>query len=191
MLKESLQTIVYLSPDTARTFNQALLGNSIKLLFYLSRSVKIQFFKSFILPYFDNGLSLLIYFPKAAIQRISNTFNNRLYILFKFRIEARERSEIESSDINNFNNYLFQQSGLISFQHCLLNKLLTFIHIIKNEESAPTTLKNNILNSEKYEQVPANFLKLRKNKEIEMKTETETKFLQQIFSKFFKDIPWM
>ena len=42
---------------------------SIKRLFYLSTKVKIQFFKTFILPYFDYCQSLVIYFPKSIIQR--------------------------------------------------------------------------------------------------------------------------
>ncbi len=48
--------------DIRITINRKLFG--IKRLFYLSTSVKIQFFKTFILPYFDYCLSLLIYFPK-------------------------------------------------------------------------------------------------------------------------------
>ena len=36
--------------------------HSIKRLFYLCTSVKIQFFKTFILPYFDYCLSLITYF---------------------------------------------------------------------------------------------------------------------------------
>ena len=48
--------------------------------------------------------------------------------MFKFKIEAKEGSEIENSNINNFNN---QQIALISFQHRLFNKLLTFIKLDK------------------------------------------------------------
>jgi hypothetical protein len=44
---------------------------SIKRLFYLATSVKIQFFKSFMLPYFDYCLSLTIYFPKSTIQSLT------------------------------------------------------------------------------------------------------------------------
>ena len=48
--------------------------HSIKRLFYLCTAVKLQFFKSFIMPYFDYCLSLFIYFPKTTIQRINNCF---------------------------------------------------------------------------------------------------------------------
>ena len=62
---------------------------SIKRLFYLNTSVKIQFFKTFLLPYFDYCLSLYIYFPKFAIQRICNIYTICLYKLFKFKLEHK------------------------------------------------------------------------------------------------------
>ena len=40
---------------------------SIKRLFVLSTSVKMQFFKTFVLPYFDYCISLLVYFPKLML----------------------------------------------------------------------------------------------------------------------------
>ena len=43
---------------------------SIKRLFFLCTSVKIHFFKRFILPYFDYCLSLIIYFPPSAYQSL-------------------------------------------------------------------------------------------------------------------------
>ena len=45
---------------------------SKKRLFYLSNSVKAQFFKTLILPYFDFTLS--IYFNKSVIQRLCNKY---------------------------------------------------------------------------------------------------------------------
>ena len=53
---------------TSLTINRKL--HSIKRLFYLPFNLKIQFFKSFILPYFDYGLSLAIYFHKDAIRKM-------------------------------------------------------------------------------------------------------------------------
>ena len=38
---------------------------SIKIIFYLSQSVKLQFFKTFILPHFDYCSSLVIHFSKT------------------------------------------------------------------------------------------------------------------------------
>ena len=70
---------------------------SIKRLFYLATSVKIQFFKTFILPYFDYCISLFIYFPKPAIQSLCNCFNLCLFKLFNFN------SKNES--VNFYNNF--------------------------------------------------------------------------------------
>ena len=56
---------------------------SINRLFYLSFSVKLQFFKSFINHY---CLSLAIYFPKEIIQRICNFYDFCLYKLLKINI---------------------------------------------------------------------------------------------------------
>jgi len=53
--------------------------HSIKRLFYLATHVKIQFFKTLILPYFDYCLSLVIYFPKNSI-----VFINCLNFVLKF-----------------------------------------------------------------------------------------------------------
>jgi hypothetical protein len=60
---------------------------SIKRLFYLCTSVKIQFFKTFILPYFDYCLSLIIYFSSAAYQSFYNCLNLCLFKLFNFKPE--------------------------------------------------------------------------------------------------------
>ena len=68
-----------------------------------------KFFKTFILPYFDYCLSLLIYFPKSTIQRLSNCFNLCLYKLFNFKL-----LNVESDDLNNLNNQV-ESYGLFSY----------------------------------------------------------------------------
>jgi hypothetical protein len=100
-------------------------------LFYYA-AVKIQFFKTFVLPYFDYCLSLLIYFPKTTIQRINNCFNLCLYKLFNFKME-------NSSNIEKFNDSLTNY-GLFSFQHRIMNKLFNFTHSIVNNSNAPSHL---------------------------------------------------
>ena len=54
--------------NLTKQINQRLY--SIIRLFYSSINVKLQFFKSFILPYFDYCCSLFIYFPKEILQKI-------------------------------------------------------------------------------------------------------------------------
>ena len=66
---------------------------SIKRLFYLPFNVKLQFFKSFILPYFDYGISLLIYYHKTAIRKITKLYYLCLKKLFNFSFKIYEDSK--------------------------------------------------------------------------------------------------
>jgi hypothetical protein len=107
---------------------------SIKRLFYLCQSVKLQFFKSFIMPHFDYCSTLFCYFPKATLQKIYNTYN---YIISKLlNLNA-------TVDSNNF-NVLLENYGLNNFQHRLFIRMATFIHNIVNIDQAPKLLKDQI-----------------------------------------------
>lgn len=133
------------SHDVRKMINRKLY--SIKRLFYLCMSVKVQFFKTFVLPYFDYCLSLLVYFPKSTIQGLSNCFNCCLYKLFKIKLDYNVDNNITDEDINNFNKNL-QIHGLFSFQHRLMNKLLSFLNFIITDKFAPINLKNEIVEHE-------------------------------------------
>ena len=102
---------------------------SIKRLFYLATSLKIQFFKTFILPYFDYCLSLIIYFPKSTFQSLNTFFNCCRYRLFKFRPEI---SSIDKNDklMDDF-IIILNVYNLFTFQSRITNKLLQFVHGIK------------------------------------------------------------
>jgi hypothetical protein len=67
---------------------------SIKKLFYLPFEVKIQFFKTFLLPYFDYCISLLIYYQKTAIQRLCKMYYFCLKKLFNFSFLGKTHDEI-------------------------------------------------------------------------------------------------
>ena len=121
---------------------------SIKRLFYLSTSVKMQFFKSFILPYFDYCLSLLIYFPKPIIQSLNNCFNSCLFKLFNFTQDTTIEEDSNNDNLNSFNNKL-QSYGLFSYQHRLMNKLFTFLNNISLNTTAPAELKTTLINAKK------------------------------------------
>jgi len=117
---------------------------SIKRLFYLATSVKIQFFKTFILPYFDYCLSLIIYFPKSTFQSLNTFFNCCLYRLFKFRpeissIDKNDEDKLMDDFINRLNDY-----NLFTFQSRIANKLLQFVHGIKVNCNAPIELKQTL-----------------------------------------------
>ena len=52
---------------------------SIKKIFYLSQSVKLQFFKTFILPHFDCCSSLVIHFSKTLLINLEKFFYVCIY----------------------------------------------------------------------------------------------------------------
>ena len=111
---------------------------SISKLFYLAKAVKIQFFKSFILPLFDYCLSLCIYFSKKAIQKLVNTYNFCLFKLFKIRAKIDYR---DANDFNLFNNKLEVKFNLSSLQHRIIIRLMLFSHKIINNEYSPEELR--------------------------------------------------
>jgi len=110
---------------------------SIKRLFYLSFSVKLQFFKTFIQPYFDYCSTIFIYFSKSAIQRIANYFYICLNKLLNFKCTTTP------VDFNNINNSL-EKMGLNSLQHRLFIRLMTFSHKLFTNEFAPLNLKSSL-----------------------------------------------
>jgi len=105
---------------------------AIKRIFYLADSVKLQFFKTFILPYFDFGLSLIIYFSKYAIHKLEKTYYNCIYKLFKINVNC--------FDVFGVNKKL-EDLNLNSFQHRVFQKLTLFAFKIKYSLNAPKTLK--------------------------------------------------
>lgn len=106
---------------------------SIKKLFYLSTKVKIQFFKTFLLPYFDYCASLSIYFCSSTIQLLHNSYYFCLYKLFNFKFINRDVTEI--------NEFLFN-FNLITFEYRIFTRLSFFIHKIINYPDSPSELKN-------------------------------------------------
>ncbi len=115
---------------------------SIKRLFFLCTSVKIHFFKTFILPYFDYGLSLIIIFPPSAYQSLNNCFNLCLYKLFKFKPEFSPEDEeaneekIMSDFIDKLHSY-----DLFTLESRIYNKHLLFTHCIKSNKKSPVEIQ--------------------------------------------------
>jgi len=111
---------------------------SIKRLFYLCRSVKIQFFKSFIMPYFDYCLSLslkLYYFPKAILQKLANCYYRTLFKLFKFDFMGKDFNEI---------NLFLENFNLFAFQHRVFYRTFLFSYKIHNYSFSPPSLKDKL-----------------------------------------------
>ena len=123
--------------DLRKTINGKLFA--IHNLFFLPHTVKIQFFKTFILPYFDFCSTIFIYFPKYTLQKICNLYN---FCLFKLlRIEFKI---VRIEDINLFNNYL-SNFNLYTFQHRLLSRILLFSFKLLNYKMFNINLKNELI----------------------------------------------
>ena len=99
---------------------------SIKKLFYLSINVKIQFFKTFILPYFDYCSSLVIYFSKQAIQKLENCYYLCIYKLFKISFDSNEPNLVNSQ---------LKKWGLFNLHHRLVRKLSLFENLYFQKSS--------------------------------------------------------
>jgi hypothetical protein len=128
---------------------------SIKNLFYLSTSVKVQFFKTFILPHFDYCSSLYVYFPKQAIRRLSKSYYLCLSKLLKFHHSPL----CDSSGSANVLNDKLKKYGLLTFQHRLVLRIFTFAYKLTYfnslGEAVPSELgsclvRNSTINSHGY-----------------------------------------
>jgi hypothetical protein len=114
---------------------------SIKKLFYLSFNVKLQFFKTFILPYFDYCATLFIYFNKTTVQKIANCYYLCLFRLLSFKFTAQY---IDSKfDFNHLNNEL-EKLNLQAFQHRVLSRLLLFGYKVINYNDSPINLSERL-----------------------------------------------
>ena len=105
---------------------------AIKRVFYLSRDVKIQFFKSFILPYFDYCITLSIYYNTLAISKLHRTYYKCLNKLFGFNFEGKSCFEI-NNELSEFK--------LFSFQHRLVLRMTAFTHATMYAKTSPIQLK--------------------------------------------------
>ena len=112
---------------------------SIKKLFYLPFQVKLQFFKTFILPLFDYCSTLLFYFSRRAIQKISDCYYLSLYKLFNF-----SKFIAYSPDFNLFHDIL-KSFNLSCFQHRVILRLSTFIHNILYSNTSPPLLSKYLI----------------------------------------------
>jgi len=113
---------------------------SIQKLFQLPLAVKIQFLKTFILPYFDYCATLCIYYSKSILQKLANSYNNCIFKIIN--VKSVHDSIINSSEDFNKWNTLLEQYGLNGFQHRLIIRLATYIQKIFCYSNSPSNLAN-------------------------------------------------
>jgi hypothetical protein len=113
---------------------------SIKQLFYLSHRVRIQFLKTFILPHFDYGATLSIYYSKNAIQRLGNLYNRCIVKLIDSKA-IKSHAIDDKNDLNTYNNYLLN-FGLQTYQHRIILRFATYIYKIMSLPSSPRNLSS-------------------------------------------------
>lgn len=105
---------------------------ALKRIFYLSDAVRIHFLKTFILPCFDYGLSLIIYYSQAAIDKITKAFYKCIYHILKI-----DCSKLSISEINE----QLKPFRLSSFQSRIFVKLVSFGFQVMHSPQAPKELK--------------------------------------------------
>ena len=114
---------------------------SIQKLFQLPLAVKIQFLKTFILPYFDYCATLCIYYSKSILQKLANSYNNCIFKLIN--VKSVHDSIINSSEDFNKWNTLLEQYGLNGFQHRLIiSSNLANCFILNNDLNKSYNLRN-------------------------------------------------
>jgi len=127
-----------LLPDLIKIENHDItLIDELKLLgFYvslLSLSVKIQFFKSFILPYFDYCSTLIIYFPKYVIQKFHTFYYICIYKLFDFSFHKKTAYEVE---------LFLKKYKFFNLEYRLFTRFGHYLHRILVSDLSPPGLRS-------------------------------------------------
>jgi hypothetical protein len=147
---------------------------SIKKLFFLPQKVKLMFFKSFVLPYFDYCSSLSIYFSQAAISKLNKTFYMVVFKLFRLKFPELNISQVNSA--------LVQELGVNAFQYRLVSNTLTFVARMASHRFAPKWFKEVLVLKSN---TNPNAMVLRSSRFIAIETERAfNKFGDFIFSNF-------
>lgn len=97
---------------------------SIKKIFYLPFSVKVQFFKTFILPHFDYCSALHVYFNKTQMESLEKFYNVCLFRLLGIELFGLESFE-QLETLKRFN--------LIPYKMRIFNKFNNLFYNIVNK----------------------------------------------------------
>ena len=99
---------------------------AIKKVYYLSANVKLQFLKTFILPYFDYCLTLALYFSKANLAQLEKLYNFCIFKLLKIKLKYCSTDEqiaaLRPLHVQAFKVRLYHRVG--SFVHGIYHRRL-------------------------------------------------------------------
>ena len=98
--------------------------------------------KTFILSFFDNCLSLIIYFSHVLITKLSNIYHHCLSKLFNLDFSNNSFSEIDKK---------LKKLNLISFSNIVLYRLFTFSFELFDNPNARPLLKAQLIPEQKPE----------------------------------------
>jgi hypothetical protein len=97
---------------------------SIKSLFQLATTVKVQFFKTFVLLYFDYCSSLALCYPRCLVKKLTYYYYTCHSTLFKFC----KKNFKSNSCLSKRNNFLASY-GLFSYQPRSANTVASYFVI--------------------------------------------------------------
>jgi hypothetical protein len=110
----------------------------IKNMFHLSSAVRLQFFKTFILPYFDYCLSISIYFNNKQIDELENLYNFCLLKLFNIKLRFLNLIDkynlLKSLNLFPFKIRLFYRLSLFSYK-IVNNLILSQFNILSEKQN--------------------------------------------------------
>jgi hypothetical protein len=118
----------------------------IKRLFYMPISIKVQYFKTFVLPYFDYCLTLSIYFSKTLIQKLCNCYYISLAKMFNS--SKSDKFNFANFDASNINSFL-KKYNIFSFTHRIFLRLNLFGFKLLSAERPPILASSLKYNTER------------------------------------------
>jgi hypothetical protein len=116
--------------DTALSATRKMFA--LKRIFYLSHEVRVHFLKTFVLPCFDFGLSLIIYYSQEAIDKLMKAFYNCVFHIFKIDCSLLSTTAINAK-LSTFR--------LSSLESRIFAKLSIFGFKVKYDRKAPCELQ--------------------------------------------------
>jgi len=118
---------------------------SIKNIFFLPFNVKLQFFKTFILPHFDYCNSLIVYFTDSVINQIEKLYNFCIFKLLKIDLKPMTLDE-QKSRLNVYNLLPYRYRSFLRF--CIFSRQIANKKILHQFHELLSPIKHRLRNNE-------------------------------------------